>query len=64
VNSVDLGSLQDADVLKVGGTTQDRFHHVAQHGVVGLDLIFAGPACDEFGLLMQRRVGDVRDVGQ
>jgi hypothetical protein len=41
VHAVDLRSLQDADVLKIGGGSDDRLHHVAQHGIVGLDLVLA-----------------------
>ena len=64
VYAVDLRSLQDTDVLEIGGGAHDWLHHVAEHGVVGLDLFLARPASDQLGLLMQSRVGDVRDVGQ
>ncbi len=64
VHAVDLRSLQNADMLEIGGGADDRLHHVAQHGIVGLDLILARPARDQLGLLVQSRVGDMRDVGQ
>src|SRR5258708_38424483 len=41
VHAVDLRSLQDTDVLKIGGGAYYRFHHVAEHDVVGLDLFLA-----------------------
>ena len=49
---------------EIGGGARDRFHHVAEHGVVGLDLFLARPASDQLGLLVQSGVGDVRDVSQ
>ena len=64
VHAVDLRSLQNADMLEIGGGADNRPHHVAQHGIVGLDLILARPARDQLGLLVQSRVGDVRDAGQ
>ena len=62
VYAVDLCSLQDADVLKPGSGAHDRLHNVVEHRVVSLDLIVAGPASDELGLLVYSRVGDVSDV--
>ena len=64
VHAVDLRSLQDADVLEIGGGAHDRLHHVAQHGVVGLDLFLARPASDQLGFFVQSRVGYVGDVTQ
>src|SRR5216684_3985233 len=58
VHAVDLRSLQYADVLEIGGGAHDRRHHVAQHGVVGLDLFLARPASDQLRLLVQSRLGD------
>src|SRR5258708_1310142 len=62
VHAVDLRSLHDTDVLEIGGGVHDRFHHVAEHGVVGLDLFLARPASDQLGLLVYSPVGDVSDV--
>jgi hypothetical protein len=49
VHAVDLRSLQDTDVLEIGCGAHDRFDHVAQHAVVGLDLFLARPASDQLG---------------
>ena len=51
-------------MLEIRGRAHDRLHHVAQHRVVSLDLLLAGPASDQFGLLVYSRVGDVSDVSQ
>jgi hypothetical protein len=64
VHAVNLRSLQDADVLEIGGGADDRLHDVAQHRVVGIDLVFARPAGDQLRLLVQGCVGDMRDIGQ
>jgi hypothetical protein len=37
----------------------DRLHDVAQHSVVGLDLILARPTHDQVRLLVQSRLGDM-----
>jgi hypothetical protein len=52
------------DMLEIGGGAHERLHHVAQHGIVGVDLLLARPPGYQLRLLMQSRVGDVRDVGQ
>jgi hypothetical protein len=39
----------------------DRLHDVAQHSVVGLDLILARPTHDQVRLLVQSRVGDMSE---
>ena len=41
VHAVDLRSLHDTDVPEIGGGVHDRFHHIAEHGVVRLDLFLA-----------------------
>ena len=64
VHAIDLRSLLDTDVLEVGGGAHDRFHHVAEHGGVGLDLFLARPASNQLGLLVQSRVSDVSDISQ
>ncbi len=51
-------------MLEIGGGAHNRFHHVAEHGVVGLDVFLARPASDQLGPLVQSRVGDVSDVSQ
>ena len=64
VHTVDFCSLQDTDVLEIGGLAHDRFHHVVKHGVVALNLFFARPASHQLRLFVQGGIGNVRDVRQ
>lgn len=64
MHAVDLRSLQNANVLEIGSLAHDGFDHVAQHRVVGFDLLLARPSGNQFGLLVESRVRDMRDVSE
>jgi hypothetical protein len=59
--TVRLRALQQRHVLE-RGHVHERVEQVLEHRLVGGDLLRIAPTGDQLGLLVQRRVRDVRDV--
>jgi hypothetical protein len=65
VHTVGLRSLQDGDMLEHGLSRNNRLNHVMQHRVVDCDLISVRPAAHKIaGIFVNRRIRDVRDIGE
>ncbi len=64
VDAVGLGALQQRHVPQLRGGGKQRPHQVAQHAVVGADLLIVAPALDQSGQFEQSRVDQVSDIAQ
>lgn len=64
VEAVRPRALQRADVLDGVVRRREVLERFVDHLGVDLEVVLVGPAGDEAGLLVQRRVDDLRDPGQ
>ena len=62
MDAIGFGALQQRHMPKAGGDPKQRPQQVAQHPVVGGDLLVVAPAFDQAGQLKQCRVNNMRHV--
>ena len=59
MNAVGLGTLQQGHMPERGCGRLERRHQVAQHAVVGVDLVLIAPAIDQARRFIKRGVDEV-----
>ena len=59
VNAIGLGALQQRDVPKLRRGRLERGHQVAQHQIVGADLVRIAPAVDQVRRFIERGIDEV-----
>ena len=59
VNAIGLGALQQCDMPELRRGRFERGHQIAQHQIVGADLVLIAPAVDQIRCLIERGINQV-----
>jgi hypothetical protein len=59
MDAISLGALQKRDMPKLRRHRFERRHQIAQHQIVGADLVLIAPAVDEVGGFVKRRINQM-----